>query len=98
MLIYFYDIKIKGMNPYNTLKRRFYYRLKRSKISTYPWRTKSVIIVEDSSEAAADEFFKEFEGYIEVYKARTDAIQEVLTLPEAKKEAKEEAKNSEAQA
>lgn len=92
MLIYFYDIKIKGLNPYNTLKRRFYYQLKRSKISTYPWRTKSVLLVADESEAAADEFFREFEGFIEVYKARTDSIQEVLALPEAKKEAKEEEK------
>ncbi|MBS3068820.1 hypothetical protein J4441_00445 [Candidatus Micrarchaeota archaeon] len=85
MLIYFYDIKIKGLQAYNTLKRRFYYQLKRSKLSTYPWRTKSVIIVEDSSEAAADEFFREFEGFIEVYKARTDAIEEVLTVEAPKK-------------
>jgi len=83
MLIYFYDIKIKGLQAYNTLKRRFYYHLKRSKLSAYPWRTKSVIIVDDSLEAAADEFFKEFEGYIEVYKARTDAIQEILSLPKS---------------
>lgn len=83
MIIYFYDIKIKGLNPYNTLKRRFYYQLKRSKLSTYPWRTKSVIIINDESEADADAFFKQFEGFIEVYKARTGTIEEVLSLPEA---------------
>lgn len=77
MIIYFYDLHSEVKN-YNRLKRRFYYDLKRSKLSTYPWKTKSVIVVENSAEKDADLFFRKYAGIVEVYKARTGAIEEVV--------------------
>jgi hypothetical protein len=77
MLLYLYDLKIKGKNPYNTLKRRFYYQLKHSPLSSKPWKTKSAILVEDQLENEADAFFKSFEGFAEVYKVRVNTIEEV---------------------
>jgi len=77
MLLYLYDLKIKGKNPYNNLKRRFYYQLKKSPLSSKPWKTKSVILVEDQLEKEADAFFMSFEGFVEVYKARVESIEEV---------------------
>lgn len=74
MLIYFYDLKIKGKKAYNTLKRRFYYDLNKSKLSTAPFRTKSVIIVPENLENFADNFFKKYTGFIEVYKSKTNSI------------------------
>ena len=77
MLIYFYDLKTK-LKDYNRLKRRFYYDLKKSRLSTYPWRTKSVIVVEDSAETLADRFFIRHRRYVEVYKARCSSIEEIV--------------------
>ncbi|OIO21380.1 hypothetical protein AUJ17_03585 [Candidatus Micrarchaeota archaeon CG1_02_47_40] len=74
MLIYFYDLKIKGIKAYNTLKRRFYYDLGKSKLSTAPFRTKSVLIVPQELEGCADNFFKKYNEFIEVYKAKTNSI------------------------
>ena len=77
MLIYFYDLKTK-MKDYNRIKRRFYYDLKKSQLSTYPWRTKSVIVVEDDAEMLADRFFMRYRKVIEVYKARASSIEEIF--------------------
>ncbi len=77
MLIYFYDLKTK-LKDYNRIKRRFYYDLKKSRLSTYPTKTKSVIIVEDSAEGLADRFFIRHRGHVEVYKARATSIEEII--------------------
>lgn len=78
MLLYVYDLKIKGLKSYNTLKRRFYYDLGKSELSTSPWRTKSVLLVQEELEERADTFFRRFEGFIEVYKVRFDELVEVV--------------------
>ena len=77
MLIYFYDLKTK-LKDYNRIKRMFYYDLKKSRLSTYPTKTKSVIIVEDEAEALADRFFYKYRKYLEIYKARASSIEEVF--------------------
>ena len=77
MLLYLYDLKIKGKKEYNTLKRRFYYELKQSKLANAPWRTKSVLLVSDELEKHADAFFFEFDGFVEVYKARVTSLEQV---------------------
>ncbi len=77
MLIYFYDLKTK-LKDYNRIKRMFYYDLKKSRLSTYPTKTKSVIIVEDSAEMMADRFFMLHRGHLEVYKARATSIEEII--------------------
>ena len=73
MILYFYDIKMK-MKDYNTLKRRFYYQLGKSKLSLKPWKTKSVLLVDDGLENEADEFFKGWKPDIVCYKAKTDFL------------------------
>jgi hypothetical protein len=77
MLIYFYDLKTK-MKDYNRIKRRFYYDLKKSGLSGYPWRTKSVLVVEDEAEKIADRFFLRYRKVIEVYKARASSIEGIF--------------------
>ncbi len=77
MLIYFYDLKTR-LKDYNRIKRMFYYDLKKSRLSTYPWKTKSVLIVEDSAEGMADRFFMRFRSHVEVYKARATSIEEIF--------------------
>ncbi len=77
MIIYFYDLHTQ-LKDYNRLKRRFYYDLKKSKLSTYPWKTKSVIVVEETAEKDADMFFKKYADIVEVYKARASSIEEVV--------------------
>ncbi|MEM4347983.1 MAG: hypothetical protein QXN37_00210 [Candidatus Anstonellaceae archaeon] len=77
MILYFYDLKT-GIKEYNRIKRRFYYDLKKSRLSSCPWRTKSVIMVQDEDEAAADRFFLRYRKVIEVYKARTDAVEAIF--------------------
>ena len=77
MLIYFYDLKTKLRDDHR-IKRRFYYDLKKSRLSTYPTKTKSVIIVEDAAEALSDRFFIRWRKYVEVYKARATSIEEIF--------------------
>ena len=77
MLIYFYDLRTK-LKDYNRIKRMFYYDLKKSRLSTYPWKTKSVIVVEDVAEGMADRFFIRHRGHVEVYKARCTSIEEII--------------------
>ncbi|MCX6769141.1 MAG: hypothetical protein NT051_00470 [Candidatus Micrarchaeota archaeon] len=77
MLIYFYDLKTR-LKDYNRIKRMFYYDLKKSRLSTYPTKTKSVIIVDDSGEALADLFFYRHRKYLECYKARASSIEEIF--------------------
>jgi len=77
MLLYFYDLKTR-LKDYNRIKRRFYYDLKKSRLSTYPWKTKSVIVVEDDAEILADRFFQKYRRHAEVYKARATSIEEVF--------------------
>jgi len=77
MLIYFYDLRTK-LKDYNRIKRMFYYDLKKSRLSTYPWKTKSVIVVEDAAEGMADRFFIRHRGHVEVYKARCTSIEEII--------------------
>jgi len=78
MLIYFYDLKIKGLKAYNTLKRRFYYNLKNSGLYKMPFKTKSVLLVSDEYEKEADTFFRQYKEFIEVYKARASSIEDVV--------------------
>lgn len=78
MLIYCFDLKMKDPNAYNTLKRRFYYHLKKSSIAKAPWKTKSVLAVPEKLERVADGFFKQWRGFITVYKIRTNEVERLL--------------------
>ena len=76
MLLYFYDIRMK-VKEYNTLKRRFYYQLAHSKLALKPWKTKSVLLVDDELEKEADEFFKKWGKSIVCYKAKVDKVEKI---------------------
>lgn len=78
MLLYVYDLKIKGLKSYNTLKRRFYYDLGKSELGASPWMTKSVLLVREELEGQADSFFRRYEGCVEVYKTRIDELLPVV--------------------
>lgn len=77
MIIYIYDLKIKGENAYNNLKRNFYYSLNKNK-GKFKRRTKSVLVVEKENEEEMDKFFKQWAGYIELYKIRTDRVEQIM--------------------
>jgi len=74
MILYFYDIKM-NVKDYNTLKRRFYYQLGKSRLSLKPWKTKSVLLVDDGLELEADSFFKSWKPQIVCYKAKTEFVE-----------------------
>jgi hypothetical protein len=78
MLLYMFDLVCKNPIAYNTLKRRFYYQLKKSNISNAPFKSKSVILVSEELEEQADAFFSKWESAIVVFKARTDRVQQFL--------------------
>lgn len=78
MLLYVYDLKIKGLKSYNTLKRRFYYDLGKSQLGASPWMTKSVLLVREELEEQADAFFHRYEGFIEVYKTSIGGLAKVV--------------------
>ena len=73
-----FDLICKDLKAYNTLKRRFYYQLKKSGIANAPFKTKSVIYVRDSLEKEADAFFLKWEGAIVVFKSHTEEVDQLL--------------------
>ena len=79
VLIYIYDLKISGKKAYNNLKRNFYYSF--NKLSTkFKRRTKSVILVDEKDEKELDKFFKQWVGFIELYKIKADSIEQVFSV------------------
>jgi len=75
MYLYLYDIK--GGKDYNRIKRRFYYALKRSRLSILPFKTKSVILVPDELELTADLFFSRFADKMVIYKVHALSIKSI---------------------
>ncbi len=78
MIIYFFDLKAKNPQRYNTTKRRFYYQLKNSILPSSNWKTKSVLAVPSKLEKNADVFFKKWKGAIRLYKIKTQKITRVF--------------------
>jgi 1-deoxy-D-xylulose 5-phosphate reductoisomerase len=81
IVIYIYDLKITGKKAYNNLKRNFYYSMNKQK-ERFKRRTKSVIIVEERDEKEIDKFFKQWAGFIELYKIKADAIEQIFVKEE----------------
>ena len=76
MLVYLYDIKTDP-KQYNKIKRRFYYHLHKSFLKDCSYLTKSVLLVPDELEHRADMFFNKFIRYLEIYKIKTENIEEL---------------------
>ena len=81
IVIYIYDLKITGKNAYNNLKRNFYYSMNKQK-ERFKRRTKSVLLVEERDEKEIDKFFKQWVGFIELYKIKADSIEQVFVKEE----------------
>ena len=79
LVIYIYDLKIKGKKAYNNLKRNFYYSMNKLK-NKFKRRSKSVIIVEERDEKEIDKFFSQWQGNIELYKIRTEKIEQIYNI------------------
>lgn len=79
VIIYIYDLKIKGKNAYNNLKRNFYYSMNKLR-EKFKRRTKSVIIVEERDEKEMDKFFLQWTGFIELYKIKAESMEQMLTV------------------
>lgn len=81
MLVYFYDLKPKQKNNYkdnyNRLKRRFYYQFNKIKLKEFSFKTKSVLIVDEKYEKLLDSFFLMFKDESEVYKIKTNDIEQL---------------------
>lgn len=77
MIVYFYDLKPKKKEDYNRLKRMFYYNFNKIKLKDFSFKTKSVFVVSDKYEKLLDLFFSSFKGNIEVYKIKTEGIEQI---------------------
>ncbi len=73
-----FDLVCKDLKSYNTLKRRFYYQLKKSSLSNSSFKSKSVIMVNNKLEKEADAFFSKWEGSIIVFKSRASRIERLF--------------------
>lgn len=78
MILYMFDLVCKDLKSYNTTKRRFYYQLKKSLLSSSPFKTKSVLLVNNKLEKEADAFFLKWEGSIIVFKTKVNSIEQLL--------------------
>lgn len=77
MIVYFYDVKPKNKDDYNRVKRMFYYNFNKIKLSEFSFKTKSVLIVSDVYEKLIDSFFLGFKGNVEVYKVKTEHVEQL---------------------
>ena len=77
MIVYLYDLKAKNKKSYNRLKRSFYYHFNKIKLSDFSYKTKSVLFMADKYEKMLDNFFQGFKGNIEVYKIRTEDVEQI---------------------
>lgn len=78
MIVYFYDLKPKLKSEYNRIKRVFYYNLNKIKLPEFSYKTKSVLIIHEKHEKLLDSFFISFKDNIEVYKIKTEKINQIL--------------------
>ena len=74
MPIYIYDIKVKNKKAYNRIKRMFYYYLNQILSSEIKIKTKSTLVVPKNLESVFDDFFRRWEGKIEVYKIAGETL------------------------
>lgn len=77
MFVYFYDLKPKRKEDYNRLKRVFYYNFNKIKLDEFLYKTKSVLVVPTKYEKLIDSFFLGFKGSVEVYKVRTEGVEQL---------------------
>ncbi len=77
MIIYCFDILMKENKRFNSVKRRFYYNLRRMKLNNSFFRSKSVLLVEDSRESELDLFFSKYREDVRLFKSHLDSLEQV---------------------
>ena len=77
MIIYCFDILCKENKRFNTVKRRFYYQLRKKKLSSSFFRSKSVLLVEDSRESELDLFFSQYKEDLRLFKSRLESLEQI---------------------
>jgi len=77
MIIYCFDINIKELGKYNTIKRRFYYDLKKINTVKELFRTKSVILAPEEKEIEFDFFFAKYKDYLTLFKGKMTTLEKV---------------------
>jgi hypothetical protein len=77
MIIYCFDIMCKEEKRFNTVKRRFYYQLRQKKLSNSFFRSKSVLLVEESREAELDTFFAQYKDDLRLFKSHLESLEQI---------------------
>lgn len=77
MIIYCFDILSKDKRRFNTIKRRFYYDLKKIKPLQGFFYSKSVVCVEESREIEFDVFFLKYKADIVLFKGYLGFLQKI---------------------
>lgn len=68
---------MKENKRFNSVKRRFYYNLRRMKLNNSFFRSKSVLLVEDSRESELDLFFSKYREDVRLFKSHLDSLEQV---------------------
>lgn len=68
---------MKENKRFNTVKRRFYYQLKQMKLNMSFFRSKSVLLVEDSRESELDIFFSKYKDDLRLFKSHLDSLEQI---------------------
>ncbi|VVB57646.1 Uncharacterised protein [uncultured archaeon] len=68
---------MKENKRFNAVKRRFYYELRQKKLNNSFFRSKSVLLVEDSREAELDLFFSKYKEDLRLFKSHLDSLEQI---------------------
>ena len=77
MIIYCFDILMKENKRFNAIKRRFYYNSRQMKLNNSFFRSKSVLLVEDSRESELDLFFSKYKEDLRLFKSHLDSLEQI---------------------
>ena len=77
MIIYCFDIQYKDKKRFNTVKRRFYYELRKIKPLESLFRSKSVICVEEGRETEFDLFFAKYKDDLTLFKGYLGFLEKI---------------------
>ena len=77
MILYCFDLHSDNYNRYNTIKRRFYYNLRKMNLPEAFWNTKSVLCVDETQEQALDAFFLKYKDDLTLFKGKIDRLEKL---------------------
>jgi len=80
MLLYIYNLKINDKKVLNNVKRRFYYALNTEFNNKMTRFSKNVLFFDSGDETEIENFFREYSGFMEVYKISPNSIEKLLEV------------------